>query len=115
MFDLEFLERAKKITEGYDKECGSWSQDSQLLHIITEVTEVKDVLRNKNDKYGATYSEVYIEKLHDEIADVFLTGISLVNITIDQTMKPITVAPDNKSLKSSIPAILNNWLDALPL
>jgi len=80
MFDLKFLDKAKRITEGYDKACGWWSQDSQLLHIITEIAEVKDVLRNKNSKYGVTYSKDYMEKLYNEIADIFLTSISLTNI-----------------------------------
>jgi NTP pyrophosphatase (non-canonical NTP hydrolase) len=79
-FSEEFLKRAREITEGYDKACGSWSQDSQLLHIISEVTEVKDVLRNKNSKYGQTYSKEFMDNLFDELADIFLTSISLVNI-----------------------------------
>ena len=77
--DPVFYEKCMKITEGYDKACGSWSQDSQLLHIITEVTELKDVLRNKNQKYGNPESEAYREKLLDELADVFLTAFSTAN------------------------------------
>jgi len=76
----QFLNISKDITEGYDKACGSWSIDSQLLHIISEVAEVKDVVRNKNNKYGETNSDEYMSKLYDEVADVFLTSVSLVNI-----------------------------------
>jgi len=79
-FDDFFLNECKAITEQYDKLMGSWSQDSQLLHIITEVAEVKDVLRNKNHKYGYPESTEYKLKLLDEIADVFLTSLSLTNI-----------------------------------
>ena len=72
-FDNLFLDECKVITEQYDKLMGSWSQDSQLLHIITEVAEVKDVLRNKREKYGSYDSTEYKLTLLDEIEDVFLT------------------------------------------
>ena len=77
-FDNEFLDKCKIITEGYDKACGSWSLDSQLLHIITEVAEVKDVIRNKKEKYGTVNAHYF--KMLDEIADVFLTTLSLTNL-----------------------------------
>ena len=75
----EFYHECIAITEQYEKLWGRWSDDSQLLHIITEVTELKDVLRNKNQKYGNPESEAYREKLLDELADVFLTAFSTAN------------------------------------
>ncbi len=79
-FDDRFLDDCKFVTEKYDKLMGSWSQDSHLLHIVTEIAEVKDVLRNKREKYGRYDSAEYRLKLLDEIADVFLTSLSLTNI-----------------------------------
>lgn len=79
----EFYEKCSKITEAYEKLWGRWSDDSQLLHIITEVAEVKDVLRNKNFKYGnpndVTGFYEYQDKLLDELADVFLTTFATCN------------------------------------
>lgn len=79
----EFYEKCSKITESYEKLCGRWSDDSQLLHVITEIAEVKDVLRNKNNKYGNPNTESgfieYHDKLLDELADVFLTTFATCN------------------------------------
>ena len=79
-FSDKFLDECKGITEQYDKIMGTWSQDSQLLHVITEVTEVKDVLRNKNEKYGCEFTNEYTDNLLSEVADIFLTALSLTNI-----------------------------------
>ena len=79
-FDDRFLDDCKVVTEKYDKLMGSWGIDSQLLHIHSEISEVKDILRNKNCKYGQFESTEYRLKLLDEIADVFLTSFSLTNI-----------------------------------
>jgi len=72
----QFYEDCSKVTRDYEKLWGRWSDDSQLLHIITEVAEVKDVLRNKNNKYGMYGSNGHLLKLRDELADVFLTSIA---------------------------------------
>ena len=83
----KFYEDCSKVTRDYEKLWGRWSDDSQLLHIITEIAEVKDVLRNKNNKYGKTLSHKWQLKLRDEIADVFLTSIAtadFLGISIDQ-------------------------------
>jgi len=80
LFDDDFLNECKKITEKYDKLCGKWSFADQLNHIHDEVSEVSDVIRNKKDKYGIKGTAQYDLKLLDEVADVFLTTISLVNI-----------------------------------
>ena len=77
-FNDEFLKDCRNITEKYDKIMGTWSIDSGILHVHSELSEVKDVLRNKNHKYG--YGLEHRFKLLDELADVFLTTISLVNI-----------------------------------
>ena len=79
-FDYLFLNECKAVTEAYDKLMGSWGVDSQLLHIHSEVSEVKDVLRNKRGKYGTPDSTEYKLKLLDEVADIFLTSLSLTNI-----------------------------------
>lgn len=78
IFNDAFLNQCKKITERYDKIYGSWNRDSGLLHIISEVCETKDVLRNKNFRYG--HNQAYQDILLSEIADIFLTSISLTNI-----------------------------------
>ena len=85
-FDNEFLKECRNVTEKYDKIMGTWSIDSGILHIHSELSEVKDVLRNKNHKYG--YGLEHQFKLLDELADVFLTTISLVNILgiVDQDL-----------------------------
>lgn len=93
----EFYHKCIHITEQYEKLWGRWSDDSQLLHIITEIAELKDVLRNKDNKYGDRSTEIgftkYTDKLLDELADVFLTtfalsgklgvGISTLNSALD--------------------------------
>lgn len=72
----QFYEDCSKITRAYEKLWGRWTDDAQLLHIITEVCEVKDVLRNKKEKYGKYLSNEHLIKLRDELADVFLTAIA---------------------------------------
>lgn len=96
IFSLEFLKHCQRITERYDKACGKWSLADQLNHIHDEVSEVSDVLRNKKEKYGKTGSIEYNDKLLDEIADVFLTTISLTNI--------LDLAPDkiNEAVQKKI-------------
>ncbi len=79
-FDDLFLNECKAITEKYDKIMGTWSVDSGILHVHSELSEVKELLRNKRGKYGRPDSTEYKMKLLDEIADVFLTTISLTNI-----------------------------------
>lgn len=88
------------VTEQYEKLCGRWHNDSQLLHIITEVAELKDVLRNKDNKYGDVKTQQgwtqYNDKLLDELADIFLTtfalagkldiGISTLNFALDKKL-----------------------------
>lgn len=76
LIDKNFYERATKITERYEKLWGRWSSDSQLLHIITEVCEVRDVIRNKKEKYGKFGSPEWKEKFLDENADIFLTALA---------------------------------------
>ena len=75
----EFYKDCSKITEDYEKLWGRWEFDSQLLHIITEVCELKDVIRNKNNKYGKFGSSEFLLKLEDELADVFLTAFATAN------------------------------------
>lgn len=72
----EFVKRAIHVTEEYEKLWGRWHSDSQLLHIITEIAEVKDVLRNKNKKYGNFDSPEFKATLLDELADVGLTWLA---------------------------------------
>lgn len=76
LLDKNFYVRSTKVTERYEKLWGRWSSDSQLLHIITEVCEVRDVIRNKKEKYGKFGSPEWKEKFLDEIADVFLTSLA---------------------------------------
>ena len=85
--DSTFFNNCTFITGQYERLYGRWSQDSQLLHIITEIAEVKDVLRNKLNKYGRFDTKEFKEKLLDEIADVFLTSFALtgiLNINVDE-------------------------------
>lgn len=87
-FPLEstFYERCTKVTEKYEKIWGRWSADSQLLHIVTEVCEVRDVLRNKKEKYGKFGSPEWKQKFLDENADIFLTAFAacgFFGITVD--------------------------------
>lgn len=78
--DIAFLEQTFAVTERYEKLWGRWSADSQLLHIVTEISEVKDVLRNKNGKYGEPGSQEYLDALGDEVADVVLTALATAGI-----------------------------------
>ena len=77
--DDSFLDRCNKVTKEYEKLCGRWTLDSQMLHIISEVCELKDVLRNKKEKYGSVESKEYFNTLMDELADVFLTAFATAN------------------------------------
>ena len=74
-----FYKDCSDITERYEKLWGRWELDSQLLHIVTEIAELKDVLRNKNSKYGKYASFEHMEKMRDELADVFLTTLATAN------------------------------------
>lgn len=76
----EFLDKCRKVTGEYEKICGRWTNADQLNHIHDEVSEVSDCLRNKKDKYGKKGTIGYKINLEDELADVFLTTISLTNI-----------------------------------
>jgi NTP pyrophosphatase (non-canonical NTP hydrolase) len=90
--DLEFLTTCEEITREYEKLWGRRNIDSQLLHIVTEIAEVKDVLRNKNDKYGEFDTIQWRKHLLDEMADVLLTFIPLkdiLNITHEEINKAI--------------------------
>lgn len=43
----EFYQDCSKVTEAYERLWGRWHPDSQFLHVISEVCELKDV-RRKN-------------------------------------------------------------------
>lgn len=75
----EFLRDCNKVTERYEKLWGRWNVDSQLLHIITEVCELKDVIRNKSEKYGKYGSSQHLVHLKYELADIFLTACATAN------------------------------------
>jgi NTP pyrophosphatase (non-canonical NTP hydrolase) len=77
LFNKDQIERGYKITERYEKLWGRWHVDSQMMHIITEVSETRDVIRNKDSKYGVTHSQEWKDKLGDEVADIFLTTVAL--------------------------------------
>jgi NTP pyrophosphatase (non-canonical NTP hydrolase) len=79
LISYDFLDECNQITQEYEKKCGRWSLDSQLLHIVTEIAEFKDVVRNKNEKYGKEYSNEYGDKLLDEFADIILTTLATAN------------------------------------
>lgn len=74
-----FYKMCSEITEKYEQICGRWELDSQLFHIVTEVSELKDVLRNKNEKYGKSDSEEFRENVLKELADIFLTTFATAN------------------------------------
>ena len=76
----DFYKECSNITERYEKLWGRWSSDSQLLHIITEVSELQNVLRNKNDKFGKFGTKEYLGELRSELADVFLTAFATANL-----------------------------------
>jgi hypothetical protein len=76
LFNKDQIERGYKITERYEKLWGRWHVDSQLMHVVTEVSETRDVIRNKDSKYGATHSQGWKAKLADEVADIFLTSVA---------------------------------------
>ena len=65
----EFYKDCSNITERYEKLWGRWELDSQLLHIVTEIAELKDVLRNKKEKYGKYASNQHMEKMKDELGE----------------------------------------------
>lgn len=73
VIEPSFILRCYKITEKYEKLWGRWLDDLQLFHIIKEVCELSNVLRNKNNKFGQRDSEEYKREKLDELADVFLT------------------------------------------
>jgi NTP pyrophosphatase (non-canonical NTP hydrolase) len=79
-FDLEFLETCREITRAYEETSGRWSYQDQLNHIHDEVSEVSDVIRNKNEKYGKISSFEYKKKLFEEVADIVLTTLTLKDI-----------------------------------
>lgn len=75
----EFYDECSKVTESYEKICGRWDLDSQLLHVVSEVCELKDVLRNKKEKYGGFGTQEYSDTMMDELTDVFLTAFATAN------------------------------------
>ena len=88
VIDYEFLDECNQVTEAYEKKCGRWSLDSQLLHIVTEIAEFKDVVRNKNEKYGKEGSEEYYNHLLDEYADILLTTLATANFL---SISPVSI------------------------
>lgn len=112
----EFYEDCAKITKAYEKLCGRWHVDSQCLHIITEVVELKDVIRNKNNKYGKYGSSEHLLKLEDELADIFLTAFATANylgMNIEQLnsallKKMIEVEARVNKLRTEAEAFANN-------
>lgn len=76
-FNKDALLKGREITNQYEKICGRWSIGEQLAHIHSEVSEVFDVNRNKNNKYGEKGSIEWKENLLDEIADIHLATLTL--------------------------------------
>ena len=106
----EFYQDCSNVTKEYEKLWGRWELDSQLLHIVTEVSELKDVIRNKGSKYGKYGSNEHLLKLRDELADVFLTsfatanylGITIEDLNIALLSKLSTVEYRVEKLKSNL-------------
>ena len=79
IIDEKFFKECCDITSAYEQKCGRWALDSQLLHIVSEIAELKDVLRNKDNKYGTYGTVEFLDKVGDELADVFLKYFALVS------------------------------------
>ncbi len=98
----EFLDECARITEAYDKLMGGWSLDAQLFHIVKEVTELANVLRNKKDKFGKTLSPEWYEEFYDELADVHLTVFSTDNFLNKLQHPNGKVSVSNEELNKAI-------------
>lgn len=117
----EFLDRCAMITEAYDRIMGGWELDSQLLHIITEVAEFKDVLRNKQDKktgkfkYGKPLSPEWYEKFYDELADIHLTVFStdnfLNNLEYDGVKIDVSAEKLNQAINKKLEIVYQRVLE----
>jgi hypothetical protein len=100
--DESFLNDCADITERYDKLQGSWDLDSQLLHIITEIAELKNVMRNKKDKFGKTLSKEWYDNFYDELADVHLTVFATDNFLNKLYFKDEKIDLSNEKLNEAI-------------
>lgn len=100
--DNDFLNDCRRITSEYDRLMGSWTLEAGVLHVISELMELQDVLRNKDDKYGKTLSKKWYKKFYDELADCHLTQFSLDNL-LDTLQHPNgKVSVTNQELNDAI-------------
>lgn len=74
----EIFDRTKKVTDYYIKTHGEWSPQEQIAHIHAEVSEVWDVLRNKDQRYGI--GQTLLNHFLEENSDVFLTVVTLLQL-----------------------------------
>lgn len=70
----QILQRARIVHEWYREHEKSWNQFEQNAHVHREVSEVWEVLRNKDSKFGVTFSEEWEKNLLDEISDVVISA-----------------------------------------
>lgn len=96
IFNTVECEEAMDIVSEYEEACDRSSIDSQLLHVITELTEVKDVLRNKDKKYGSPSTQQYNDTLLLEIADVVLSCLGAIRYISDHHVEAITAKKLNE-------------------
>lgn len=72
----QIVSRAQRVHEFYREHNQTWNQFEQNAHVHAEVSEVWEVLRNKNKKFGDTFSNEWENQLLDEISDVIISAMT---------------------------------------
>ena len=72
---LEFVRMGERITKLYQEKGATWNPFEAIAHAHAELSEVWEVLRNKNKKFGAVYDKEWYDKLAEEVADSVISSL----------------------------------------
>lgn len=72
----QILARSQKVHEYYREHNQTWNPLEQNAHIHAEVSEQWEVLRNKKNRYGITFSKEWIDSLTDETMDIMISALT---------------------------------------
>jgi len=74
---IDLLERSRKVHEFYKSQGWIWTPFEQIAHCHAEISEIWDMLRNKNNKYGDTLSEEWKRGFLEECSDGIITILTV--------------------------------------
>ena len=71
------IPRGRKVHQYYKDHNQTWNPYEQIAHIHAEVSELWEVLRNKDQRYGTTFFNEWNDKLLDEMSDVIVSALTI--------------------------------------